>query len=365
MNYLFLLLMAVLRTSVQWETLTESVTANNFGSCPWIGITTNSNLQPVPNNFYAVLTRTPEEEMKEYNRQPAMLTKSNPMLGEGTVNGVPQGQTWANRKTNNWQLAPDHPLNDKPNCLRVAKLTGVSPVEVYERFKKNADFYVIAAVNGLIHESGIIGLPCGYFQPLEGCETYFKYIGRKWWNKCTATFTKEGSQWPVYWKPNDPAFPYDIFNSSACKDAFKGSVKRYAKVFVITANWDHNYHHFLIDSASRLVRHVDFLRQNPDIMIHIRRGDQYADTERAEAGVKLRTNVLQYLGLNASRLISGVVLADEVYLARASKCNYPIASGLQIRKLASVMKRAVRDHKNTSQFLAAKETMKFDSKRKV
>ena len=37
-------------------------------------------------------------------------------------------------------------------------------------------------------------------------------------------------------------------------------------VFVLlslSAGWDANYHHFLLDSLTRLVRHLDFLRANP------------------------------------------------------------------------------------------------------
>lgn len=47
---------------------------------------------------------------------------------------------------------------------------------------------------------------------------------------------------------------------------------------------------------------------------------------RANAGTKLRNAVSALLGIDPSRFISGVVLADEVYLPRAVKCNYPISS---------------------------------------
>jgi hypothetical protein len=44
----------------------------------------------------------------------------------------------------------------------------------------------------------------------------------------------------------------------------------YDKVFVITGLYDNNFHHFMIDSLTRLGRHITFLRENPDIKIHIR-----------------------------------------------------------------------------------------------
>jgi len=42
------------------------------------------------------------------------------------------------------------------------------------------------------------------------------------------------------------------------------------QVLVINGFFDSNYHHFLIDSLTRLSRHVDFLLANPQVKIHIR-----------------------------------------------------------------------------------------------
>lgn len=44
----------------------------------------------------------------------------------------------------------------------------------------------------------------------------------------------------------------------------------YEKVLVINGYFDSNYHHFLIDSLTRISRHLEFLRSNPDIKIHVR-----------------------------------------------------------------------------------------------
>ena len=53
------------------------------------------------------------------------------------------------------------------------------------------------------------------------------------------------------------------------------NVKHYKRVFVITAAWDFNFHHFLIDEFSRLSLSYDFLMkpENRDIKIHIRRAE--------------------------------------------------------------------------------------------
>ena len=309
---------------MHWES------ANNFGKCEWVEVSSSSTIKPEPNKFLVVSYRPSESEIQEYAEIPSPLTRSNPKLGLGIVKGVSQAEKWANNTKNSWQLWPDHPRNDKANCVRVSKLSGETAVEIYDAYKKTADFYVVRAVNALIHEAGIVALPCGYFQPLEGCETMFKYIGRKWFNRCNDQFKREKVTWPTYWKPGKDS-NLDTFNSTSCKDSFKGATKRYNKVFVISAAWDHNYHHFLIDSLSRLVRNIDFLRENLDVRIHIRQYDQYAAKSRANAGTKLRNAVSALLGIDPSRFISGVVLADEVYLPRAVKCNYPISSAYEIR----------------------------------
>ena len=332
-----LVLTWVLTLQAQWESQTASVSLNNFGKCPWMAISSSANIETEPNKFHVVSYRPSEEEKRIYQKLPETLTKSNPQLGVGMTKGVSAAEVWAKSPKNSWQLPPEHPRNNKPNCVRVTKLTGETAVEMYEELKKEVDFYVVKAVNALIHESGIIALPCGYFQPLEGCETFFKYVGRKWWNKCHAAFQSAKMKWPTYWNANtEPSL--DVFNSTACKDSFKGTTKRYSRVFVISAAWDHNYHHFLIDSLSRLVRHVDFLVANPDVRIHIREFDQYAKESQSAKGRTLRELLLQLLGLDPRRLVSGVVLADEVFMPRAVKCNYPISSAYEVRLLASLLK---------------------------
>ena len=82
---------------------------------------------------------------------------------------------------------------------------------------------------------------------------------------------------------------------SACPEPhekFSTPVKRHKRVFVISAGWDSNYHHFLLDSLTRLVRHIDFLRANPDVMIHIRAVEQsFKKQNYVIAGRELRARL--------------------------------------------------------------------------
>lgn len=84
------------------------------------------------------------------------------------------------------------------------------------------------------------------------------------------------------------------------------NVNQVKSIFVITASWDNNYHHFIVDSITRLFRHLKFLQDNPNIMIHIRGFEQYAKKERYIAGGKeLRLRLLNLLNISVDRVIYG------------------------------------------------------------
>ena len=72
------------------------------------------------------------------------------------------------------------------------------------------------------------------------------------------------------------------------------------KVFVLTALWDHNYHHFLLDSVVKLIRYLPFLLKYPDIKIHIRRFEQFCKKEKyISGGIEIRRRIWDILGLIA------------------------------------------------------------------
>jgi len=67
-------------------------------------------------------------------------------------------------------------------------------------------------------------------------------------------------------------------------------------------------------------------------MVHIR---GYESTSKKHAkrvsGQRLRARLLQLLDLDVDRFISGPILAEEVFIPRPAKCNYPMSSALEIR----------------------------------
>jgi hypothetical protein len=113
---------------------------------------------------------------------------------------------------------------------------------------------------------------------------------------------------------------------------------RHNRVFIATALWDHNYHHFLVDSVARIVRHLKFLHDNPDIKIHIRRFESKAKKQHIiKSGIEMRQRIWKALNISLDRIISGPVLASEVFLPRAPLCNAPIQHALELRILANLL----------------------------
>jgi hypothetical protein len=109
-------------------------------------------------------------------------------------------------------------------------------------------------------------------------------------------------------------------------------IKRHKKVFVISAGWDSNYHHFLVDSLTRLIRHLEFLRANPDVMIHVRAIEQgFKKKDLADAGRQIRERLFSMVGIEMSRVISGQIYADEVYLPKSTNCNAPLSLAFELR----------------------------------
>jgi hypothetical protein len=123
--------------------------------------------------------------------------------------------------------------------------------------------------------TGIIALQCGYVQAHQSCETLFKFLGKKWFDTCKNGIAgTKNISWKTVWNGSNESVNALL---AACPEKHEKSatrLKRHKRVFVISAGWDSNYHHFMLDSLTRLVRHLAFLKANPDIMIHIRASEQ-------------------------------------------------------------------------------------------
>jgi len=280
------------------------------------------------NQFYVDIMHPSSREITELHELPKTWTSANEKLGYGIVKGVSKAEVWANNTVNSWQLPPEHPRNNKSNCVKLAKAAGRSPIKIYDTEKDLVPFYVLTGKNAFILDSGIGSISCGYFQALEACETIFKFIGKRWWSRCNDQLSKSKLSW------------IDMFHNNTNKSSYcaeKGShVPFHETVFVMSAAWDNNYHHFMIDGLSKMIRMIDFLHQHPNIKIHIRKGEQNFKKKPLQyaAAIAMRRRLFHLLGIDENRLISGPILAKQVILTRGIKCNYPIAHALEIRELS-------------------------------
>jgi hypothetical protein len=231
---------------------------------------------------------------------------------------------------------------NKSLCIKFSKESFKKPTLFYNR--NNSDlFYIFKGRNGFIADSGIfiiiiyiynsyynyfnffinlgiVHFECGYIQLHEACETIFKFIGRKLQAKCMNNLKIKSIKWNKLFNNKET----DIFSNSinnnkteiinefaiSCVNTnekiFK--INQVKSIFVITASWDNNYHHFIVDSITRLFRHLKFLQDNPDIMILIRGFEQYAKKERYIAGgTEMRLRLLNLLNISVDRVIYGII----------------------------------------------------------
>lgn len=341
----------------------ETVRDNFFGSCDSDLIEVNKSSlhaflsMPLSRSrsYYVFYHHPAPKEVLEYESIPPMLSIVHPNLTIGFTRGRPAAHLWAVRKEINWQLAKDHPRTNKTNCLVIARNATSFPNTLYSDLRRNYQFYLLRKKNVLIHETGIVGSHCGYFQIIDGCETRYKFIGKRWWHNCRDELKLHGLTWDT--TRSDALFTiksplFTAKNGTLCKDSNPDGIKAeynyqkigsstytplpwtyHPKVFLISALWDSNYHHFLIDSFLRLIRCIDFLKSNPDIKVHIREsGDVYRKKPSYSVlGAAMREKIFNVMEIDPKRQIWGPVIAGEVFIPRAVKCNYEIGHGLEVR----------------------------------
>ena len=97
------------------------------------------------------------------------------------------------------------------------------------------------------------------------------------------------------------------------------SPPHYSEVYVIAVNYP-VFFHATIESIPRMMPHLEFLKRNPHIKIHaLMQGD---------ASVSLK-NYFSVLGLDPSRIISGLITATVVYLPNAGGCINTLQPNVQ------------------------------------
>mmetsp|Transcript_23289 Transcript_23289/g.22446 ORF Transcript_23289/g.22446 Transcript_23289/m.22446 type:complete len:578 (+) Transcript_23289:171-1904(+) len=272
------------------------------------------------------------DEASQYISTSQTFSKVNLDLIQAKVNGVSKIPSWL-ESGNNWQLLASHPRSNKTLCLSSSIAAEKEVTSFYKEMKKDTSmFYILHTYNALIHGTGIIAKQCGYIQAHQACETIFKFLGRKWFKTCQNGVLSSKIKWKDAWDGSPESVDALLKACPEKHEKYATPIKRHKKVFVISAGWDSNYHHFLVDSLTRLIRHLDFLIANPDIMIHIRAIEQgFKKKELVDAGRQLRERLFTMLGIDMKRVISGQIYADEVYIPKSTNCNAPLSLAFELR----------------------------------
>lgn len=108
---------------------------------------------------------------------------------------------------------------------------------------------------------------CGTYQGKENCGTRNDEAIAEWRSKCGAYMVAGKKGWSevlldVQNKLNSKAI-------NDCSESWLTATKR-KRVFVMTSNDDHNFYHVIVDSLAQIARYLPFLRNHPDVLIHIR-----------------------------------------------------------------------------------------------
>jgi hypothetical protein len=321
--------------------ISDSITKNIHGTCQW---TYESQYNSFSKGIdFFVSHKFPSlQELRSFQELPPSLIRGNKHLLQTLTGKVISG--WASETWSRWMIPLDHPGQNRMLCYNLTQKLGEGKtISIFESYKaiiaKAA--YTVHAKKAIIYNTGAIELECGYFQLVEGAETRFQNLKGKY----LPLMKRDNMTWNQMYRNLDT---YSNINQTKTYNISEERVAmRYKKVFIITAGFDNNYYHFITESLARLIRHIDFLLKNPDIKIHIRNEKeplrlkneqmQIEESVLITKKMKFRDELLALLGFNKSRIISGTVLAETVYLPRAASYSFSLGNPTEIRLLAKTI----------------------------
>jgi Glycosyltransferase 61 len=196
------------------------------------------------------------------------------------------------------KLHPDHVrcniAHTSNQCIKASNQSLELPNQL--RSKHSYPFF-IKSRNAIVSRSGFLALSCGALGLFASCESFKHGI--------TPT-------------------TYLVNQTSGCRDTNAQSGKKgdsrcpfvsYDRVFVVTQYNDADIVHFFLEVIPKVLYHLDFLLDNPDIKIHF--GFSKKDFLPM---IQVPQMTFEWLGLG-HRLITGLVHAKEVYLPREGGCD--------------------------------------------
>ena len=190
-------------------------------------------------------------------------------------------------------LHPDHIRCDIANSISVCYTAGkendqTGIVQIDSKYRSLSSYpFFVKTKNAIIAKSGMLVMNCGVFGLLSSCEAVN-------WGVHTA---KKYIPDVITCQTNNCPYP------------------TYQKVFIMSQYDDTQIGQFMMESFPRLVMHLDYLQENPDIMIH------FGFTKQPSVPRFTLPNMfLNWLGFQ-DRMINGTIYANEVIMSREGGCQ--------------------------------------------
>lgn len=209
--------------------------------------------------------------------------------------------------------------------------------------------YLLVLRQGLIFDRGNVALSCGLFQQLNSCVNAFYKKNIKKWTELNSYLTAFHADWSILFEqsrlPSHLIYPLQVM--AGVTNGKRTTILRLHNVFVIDSSWDFNYHHLLVESATRLVRILPYLITHPKVHIHIREEElfttNHVSIKNRQDGICIRHGVLSLLGVSPTRIISGPVLANIVLMPQDQGCGNYLEHPYELRKLAELLLKAAEN----------------------
>ena len=99
----------------------------------------------------------------------------------------------------------------------------------------------------------------------------------------------------------------------------------YEEVFSIAQYWGNGFYHLNIEDLPRVAPFLPWLRENPQIKIHI-----YGDGKR---NYKYLSQIMEYLQISEKQLVTGPLRAKYAYMPETSHCGMNLVTNTQILSL--------------------------------
>ena len=288
----------------------------------------------------AILAYVPESIVAGYTAMPATLTGTNVGLAIGMTGNVSKIAKDVQNKRPSLYFPLKHPRQNGSFCAQMSTLAerGISSFYYHMREDYKSPYLTLLS-NAVVHQSGYVAQECGWLQTRMGCGNRVLRDARLWRKNITSTIKSSsiGSE-HVAWQ-----------SATSLQQALGRHLAIHDEVFVIDVAWDFNYHHFLVDSVTRLVPFYNYFRRYEHIKIHIREEEKNAMNVSDPLIMKwinesriIRQRVFDLLEISADRVISGPLIARKVYLPSEPECASFFKNALVLRLLAHTLQRQAR-----------------------